>query len=199
MFFMGKKLKARGQDVKLSPLEFMILLKVYEADPVGISGYDLISDLTSTFAGMWVAQSGTIYPLLSRMQEKRLLVAADVKSELGPVKKVFKLTPLSREIIEPMILDNFEPELQFFGNYLDFACRMLGKLKEKQAISVVNVDQARQALVLFGSRLDAVQEQLDGIARRGDAATAGCCASCKQPVDASARFCPACGLPTGPR
>ena len=197
MFFMGKKLKAPGMDIKLSPLEFMILLKVYESDPVGISGYDLIADLTSTFAGMWVAQSGTIYPLLSRMQDKRLLSVSNVKSEIGPAKKVFKLTPLAYEIIEPMILDNFEPELQFFGNYLDFTCRMMAKLKHKNAISDVNIVQVRNALGLFSVRTRAVQESIEDALAKDPADQGPACKACQEPHSKGARFCPGCGAPVG--
>nr|MDO8110571.1 helix-turn-helix transcriptional regulator [Candidatus Sigynarchaeota archaeon] len=190
---MGKKLKARGQDIKLSPLEFMILLKVYEADPIGISGYDIIADLTQTFAGMWVAQSGTVYPLLSRMQEKNLIVPFDVRSELGPAKKAFKMTDLSREVIEAMIVDNFDPELRFFGNYLDFVCRMMDKLKRKNVASVINYEQVKVGLDLFSTRVKDIQQKLGEYMARDKNGNGRACTVCGEVIDREARFCPKCG------
>ena len=190
---MGKKLVARGRDIKLSPLEFMILLKVYEADPVGISGYDIISDLTQTFAGMWVAQSGTIYPLLSRMAEKELIVSADVKSELGPAKKAFKMTDLSREVIEAMIIDNFDPELRFFANYVEFVLKMMNKLKMKNISSAINFEQVKAGLELFSARLKDMLGNLTKYMTDIKEASARKCDSCGETIDRESRFCPSCG------
>jgi DNA-binding PadR family transcriptional regulator len=194
MFFMGKKLVARGRDIKLSPLEFMILLKVYDADPVGISGYDIISDLTQTFAGMWVAQSGTVYPLLSRLQEKDLIISADVKSELGPAKKAFKMTDLSREVIEAMIIDNFDPELRFFANYVEFVLKMMNKLKKKNISSAINFEQVKAGLELFSARLKDMMGNLAKYMFDIKEASARKCDSCGETIDHDARFCPSCGI-----
>lgn len=190
---MGKKLVARGRDIKLSPLEFMILLKVYDADPVGISGYDIIADLTQTFAGMWVAQSGTIYPLLSRMQEKELIVSVDVKSELGPAKKAFKMTDLSREVIEAMIIDNFDPELRFFANYLEFVLKMMNKLKQKNITSAINFEQVKAGLELFSAKLKDMMGNLTKYMADIKVASERKCEECGESIISDARFCPNCG------
>jgi len=195
MFFMGKKLVARGRDIKLSPLEFMILLKVYDSDPVGVSGYDIISDLTSTFAGMWVAQSGTIYPLLSRMAEKELIVSVDVKSELGPAKKAFRMTDLSREVIEAMIIDNFDPELRFFANYLEFVLKMMNKLKRKNITSAINFEQVKAGLELFSARMKDMMANLAKYMSDDKEAKNLKCVECGEFIDRDARFCPSCGTP----
>ena len=191
---MGKKLVARGRDIKLSPLEFMILLKVYDSDPVGISGYDIISDLTQTFAGMWVAQSGTIYPLLSRMAEKELIVSVDVKSELGPAKKAFKMTDLSREVIEVMIIDNFDPELRFFANYVEFVLKMMNKLKKKNISSAINFEQVKAGLDLFSARLKDAMGNLVKYMADDKETSARKCGECGEIIARDARFCPSCGI-----
>ncbi len=195
MFFLGKKLKVRGSDkeVNLSPLEFMILLKVYEADPVGISGYDIINELTATFAGMWVAQSGTVYPLLSRMQDRGLVTSVDMKSELGPTKKVYKITLEAKDIIELLIIDNFQPELQFFGNYLEFVMKLMFKLKRKESISAINFEQVRAGLDLFAAHLQETQAGLGEFMSTELAGKGLKCPTCGEPVDRGARFCPRCG------
>ena len=188
MFFLGKKLQKKG--IKLSPLEFMILLKIYEGDNVGISGYDLMSELTITFAGMWSAKSGTIYPLLNRMREKELIIAKDVKSEIGPAKKVFSLTELSKALIEEIILDNFEPELRFFSNYLDFVSRMIMKLSERHSIGPINLQQVKSALELFSTHVNEIDLNLCDFMNINKVN----CENCGTEVDKLvARFCPKCG------
>ncbi|MBN2150890.1 MAG: helix-turn-helix transcriptional regulator [Candidatus Lokiarchaeota archaeon] len=192
---MGKKLIVKGKNVKLSPLEFMILLKVYQADPVGISGYDLINDLNRTFAGLWVPQSGTIYPLLSRMQSDKYIVGEEQKSELGPAKKVFRLTDFSRSFIEVMLLDNFEPELTFFSNYLDFIVEMMIKVRKKDPASGINFPQVKLAIEHFATHVQDTLKKVEGFAAELEGGGYPPCRKCGAVVDRSARFCPACGNP----
>jgi DNA-binding PadR family transcriptional regulator len=190
---MGKKLKIKGQDVKLSPLEFMILLKVYQADPVGISGYDLINDLNKTFAGMWTPQSGTIYPLLSRMQGDKYIVGEEQKSELGPAKKVFRLTEFSRSFIEVMLLENFEPELTFFGNYLDFITEMMMKVRKKDPESGINFPQVRLAIDHFATHVQDTRRKVDEFMSGFANGSYPPCKKCGTGIDRDAKFCPSCG------
>jgi DNA-binding PadR family transcriptional regulator len=195
MFFMGKKLKIKGQDVKLSPLEFMILLKVYQADPVGISGYDLINDLNKTFAGMWTPQSGTIYPLLSRMQGDKYIVGEEQKSELGPAKKVFRLTDFSRSFIEVMLLENFEPELTFFGNYLDFITEMMMKVRKKDPESGINFPQVKLAIEHFTTHVQDTLKKVEDFSADISNGKYPPCKKCGAMIDRDSRFCPTCGNP----
>jgi DNA-binding PadR family transcriptional regulator len=195
MFFMGKKLKIKGQDVKLSPLEFMILLKVYQADPVGISGYDLINDLNKTFAGMWTPQSGTIYPLLSRMQGDKYIVGQEQKSELGPAKKVFQLTDFSRSFIEVMLLENFEPELTFFGNYLDFITEMMMKVRKKDPASGINFSQVKLAIEHFATHVQDTFQKIGDFTADITNGKYPPCKKCGATFERDARFCPSCGNP----
>ena len=95
---------------------------------------------------MWTPQSGTIYPLLSRMQGDKYIVGEEKKSELGPAKKVFQLTEFSRSFIEVMLLENFEPELTFFGNYLEFITDMMMKLRKKDPESGISFPQVKRNL-----------------------------------------------------
>ena len=190
MFFMGKKLHSRKVDIKLTPLEYMILLKTYEKDPVGISGYDLINGLTNTFAAIWSAKSGTIYPLLSRMQKKDLIIAKEEKSELGPAKKVLKITDRSKLIIEEMILSNFRPELSFFSNYLEFICNILIQLKEKHKITEAQLIRSKKGLELFSANLNRIQEKLEFALDEVFIS----CSNCDAKIVGNAKFCPNCGM-----
>ncbi|MEX2682714.1 MAG: helix-turn-helix transcriptional regulator [Candidatus Sigynarchaeota archaeon] len=190
---MGKKLKIKGVDVKLSPLEFMILLKVYQADPIGISGYDLINDLNKTFAGMWTPQSGTIYPLLSRMQGEKYIEGQEQKSALGPAKKVFRLTDFSRGFIEVMLLENFEPELIFFGNYLDFIAEMMIKVRMKDPASGINFPKIKLAIEHFSTHIRDTLKKVEDFSTNVASGNYPPCKNCGAVIARESRFCPSCG------
>ncbi|MHA1679987.1 MAG: helix-turn-helix transcriptional regulator [Promethearchaeota archaeon] len=198
MFFLGKKLSPKGFAIKLSPLEFMILLRAYQADNVGISGYDLISELNRAAFGLWTAKSGTIYPILTRMKEKELISIAEMKSELGPTKKVYKVTELAMEIIESIVMENFKPELDFFGNYLEFVIQTLMKITMKVENPPVNLDEVQNALSLFTATLGNMQgritEEMENKKKLEgeDYACKQCGNVVSNPV---AKFCPNCGSP----
>ncbi|MFX1324911.1 MAG: PadR family transcriptional regulator, partial [Promethearchaeota archaeon] len=74
------------QKNKLTPLEFTIIETIFNSKQ--LSGYDLIRNLNRHFAGTWEAQSGTIYPILSKLERNGFLSAQKVKSPIGPLRKV---------------------------------------------------------------------------------------------------------------
>ncbi|MFX1276190.1 MAG: helix-turn-helix transcriptional regulator [Promethearchaeota archaeon] len=102
---------------KLTPLEFTILEYIIKY-PNGISGYDLIDALNEHFAGTWEAQSGTIYPLLSKLKHDGFLMAKNVKSPIGPIKKVYSLTEVGKTIIETKINVKFVEQIKFTENFI---------------------------------------------------------------------------------
>ena len=66
---------------KLTPLEFTIIESIFNSKQ--LSGYDLIRNLNRHFAGTWEAQSGTIYPMLSKLEKDGFLKAQKVKSPIA--------------------------------------------------------------------------------------------------------------------
>ncbi|MHA1793722.1 MAG: helix-turn-helix transcriptional regulator [Promethearchaeota archaeon] len=204
---MGKKLQMKGTSTKLTPLEFMILLRIYESGKVGISGYDIIKELNRSAVGLWTATSGTIYPILSKMKDKRLLNIIEVKSEIGPAKKVYKITKNSKKVVETMLLDNFEPELSFFSNYLDFVLKSIILISKRDRLSTVDLEHFLSALELFSVHIKKVKNKLkdylddlsldadDAVISRGIVK----CPSCGQEIlDPNARYCSKCGHPMEP-
>ncbi len=101
---------------KLTPLEFTILELIIKY-PNGISGYDLMDALNKHFAGTWEAQSGTIYPLLSKLKSNGFLKGKNVKSPIGPVKKVYSLTEIGKMIIETKVNLKCIEQLKFIENF----------------------------------------------------------------------------------
>ncbi len=100
MFWLGKSIQTDGEtDVRcLSPIEFLVLVdfrsrELRNRENVGQYGYELIQELNDLFAGSWEAKSGTIYPILTKLDKDKHFLMEDVKqSQLGPVKKIYILT-----------------------------------------------------------------------------------------------------------
>jgi len=101
---------------KLTPLEFTILETVFNCRE--LAGYDLILNLNKHFAGTWEAQSGTIYPILSKLKRDGFLDSRSVKSPIGPIRKVYSLTEAGKHILKTKVYKNFEDQLKFMGNFL---------------------------------------------------------------------------------
>ncbi|MHA1672854.1 MAG: PadR family transcriptional regulator [Promethearchaeota archaeon] len=150
MFWLGKSIKIdppKGSDaekkkkkdrINLSPLEVLILAQLRSreirnnGDPVGQYGYEMITDLNKLFAGSWEAKSGTIYPILSKLKSKKgMIVDSRMKSPLGPVKKVYKLTELGRKSIDQIITSNFEGDLDFILQFLNIMAPFLSTVSEE--------------------------------------------------------------------
>lgn len=101
---------------KLTPLEFTIIETIFNYQM--ISGYDLIKVLNEHFAGTWEAQSGTIYPILSKLKSDGFLKISQVKSPIGPIKKVYSLTKIGEELLKVKVNKNFHDQLKFVENFL---------------------------------------------------------------------------------
>ena len=101
---------------RLTPLEFTIIESIFNRKK--ISGYDLIRILNEHFAGTWKAQSGTIYPILSKLKKYGFLKIERVKSDIGPIKKVYSLTKAGEELLKVKVNKNFQDQLNFIENFL---------------------------------------------------------------------------------
>ncbi len=111
-----QKVLADLKKSKLTPLEFTILENIFNNKE--LSGYDLIQNLNKHFAGLWIAHSGTIYPILSKLKRNGFLRTKPVKSELGPLKKVYYLTESGESILKLKINKNFGDQINFVENFL---------------------------------------------------------------------------------
>lgn len=101
---------------RLTPLEFTIIEHIFNNQI--ISGYDLIRVLNEHFAGTWEAQSGTIYPLLSNLKRDGFLKVKTVKTQVGPLRKVYSLSEAGEEILKVKVNKNFLDQLNFVRNVL---------------------------------------------------------------------------------
>lgn len=138
MFWLGKSINLNDGEGKIgvSPIEYIILAHLRRRElnnkdkdePLGQYGNELIKDLNSIFKGSWRAQSGTIYPMLSKLvTKKNLLISEKKKTELGPRKKVYTLNDNGRDLIDSIVRENFKSDEFFIEKYLE----LLEPFKEK--------------------------------------------------------------------
>lgn len=176
MFWLGKSISPpRGPKISVSPIEYIILLHLRRREllnkkKLGQYGKELIDELNELFAGSWKAKSGTIYPILSKLdREKELLVGEKKKSPLGPRKKVYSLTDEGRALIDQIIRENLESDEQFMENY----DKLLEPFRE----------MVEEAGVEIAEDPDDVDETVFKVT----------CNSCGNEIPYNAKFCPNCG------
>ncbi|MFX1488600.1 MAG: helix-turn-helix transcriptional regulator [Promethearchaeota archaeon] len=104
------------QKSKLTPLEFTIIETIFNSKQ--LSGYDLIKNLNRHFAGTWEAQSGTIYPILTKLEKDGFLKAKKVKSPIGPLRKLYSLTEAGTALLKHSVNKNYLDQLKFIENFL---------------------------------------------------------------------------------
>ena len=166
---------------KLTPLEFTIIESIFQAHE--ISGYDLIQKLDAHFAGTWKANSGTVYPILSKLKHGGFLNIRSIKSPIGPLKKVYSLTEAGEEILKRKVNVNFSNQIKFVENFLTELASIFiesfdDKFKKEETKNV----------------LDTLQEMFDRVLQKVSTGRVLKCPSCDVAIDnIQATFCPHCG------
>ncbi|MFX1238537.1 MAG: helix-turn-helix transcriptional regulator [Promethearchaeota archaeon] len=168
---------------KLTPLEFTIIENIFNCRE--ISGYDLIKNLDEHFAGTWKARSGTIYPILSKLKKNGFLSIRDVKSPIGPIKKVYSLTKAGEELLKKKVKDNFAKQLDFIENFLvDFASIYINSFSEEKKPEKIELVQGL------------IEKIFTNVNKKFPLANIviNNCLKCGNPVDRkNATFCSYCG------
>lgn len=168
---------------KITPLEFTIIKAIFNSKE--LSGYDLILNLNTHFAGTWTAQSGTIYPLLSKLKKEGFLKSRAVKSPIGPVKTVYSLTEAGARILTKKVNENFEDQINFIANFL----------LDLSSIYIQSYPKAERNL-----RIDEVINLLEQTFEKikGDIphtfSFKNLCLECGAEVAKQASYCPNCGV-----
>ncbi|MFX1395211.1 MAG: helix-turn-helix transcriptional regulator [Promethearchaeota archaeon] len=172
---------------KLTPLEFTILEFIFNNKE--LTGYTLIQKLNEHFAGTWTAQSGTIYPILSKLKHKGYLKTKEVKSEIGPLKKVYFLTESGERILKVKVNRNFKDQIKFIENFLiELTSIYIHSLSEKAEEKEIDerIDEVHELLKkLFGRVIKGIPLKM------GIQIT---CPECNAELDQrDAVYCPFCG------
>jgi DNA-binding PadR family transcriptional regulator len=179
----GEKQKKK---INLSPIEVLILTQLRSrelrnnGEPVGQYGYEMIQQLNELFAGSWKAKSGTIYPILSKLEGGKKLITGERKqSPLGPVKRVYILEELGRKCIDYIIYERFEGDIEFVMRYLNLLTPFLVRqdnitnsdkiFKKMMSIPVKSIRIAKEEAItevdddLRKKKLESIKNQLEQI------------------------------------
>jgi len=175
---------------KLTPLEFTILEHIFNNKE--ISGYSLILNLNKHFAGTWEAQSGTIYPILSKLTENGFLKSKTIKSPIGPLRTLYSLTEAGENILKMKVNNNFLAQIKFIENFLiELSKIYIDSFPEEDRKEKIGVIQN-----LLDDSLHEVKEFLDSAFKAVHSISKfkTICPECKAELDREgASFCPYCG------
>ena len=172
---------------KLTPLEFTILESIYNSKD--ISGYDLIQNLNRHFAGTWKAHSGTIYPILSKLKRNGFLNYKDVKSPIGPLKKLHFITKAGESILKIKVNKNFLDQIKFVENFLiELASIYIHSFSEEE-IELDVKERVIEVQKILRNTFDSVINSIPSTV-----AFKTLCPECKMEIDRnSASYCFYCG------
>ncbi|MHA1239185.1 MAG: helix-turn-helix transcriptional regulator [Promethearchaeota archaeon] len=167
---------------KLTPLEFTILETVFNC--MELAGYDLILNLNKHFAGTWEAQSGTIYPILSKLKRDGFLKVKSVKSPVGPIRKVYSLSEAGEEILKVKVNKNFLDQLNFVRNVLI----ELSSIYIQSYPIAEKEEKIKEVQNLIKKNLDIVIEAIPSTLKQKRK-----CEQCGNEIKQTASFCSSCG------
>ncbi len=81
-------------------LQLLIMKFIYEKPSYG---YDLIKKIGEISNNSMIIKSGTMYTTLRRMEKSGFIKSVWKKSEAGPSKRLYELTPIGKEFLKNML------------------------------------------------------------------------------------------------
>jgi DNA-binding PadR family transcriptional regulator len=167
---------------KLTPLEFTIIGTIFNSQE--LSGYDLMINLNKQFAGTWEAQSGTIYPILRKLEKNGFLNGKKVRSPIGPLRKVYSLTKAGEELLKYKVNKNYLDQLKFTENFLvELSSVYIHSFSEEEQEEIIT--EIRKVLQeMFENVMKNIPPTLEFKAK---------CQVCGAEISREAKFCPSCG------
>jgi len=181
-FKIKEELLSTLQKSKLTPLEFTIIESIFNSKH--LSGYDLIRNLNRHFAGTWEAQSGTIYPILSKLEKDGFLKAEKVKSPIGPLRKVYSLTEAGEELLKYKVNKNYLDQLKFIENFLI-------ELSSIYIHSFPEAEKEKRIEEIRGLLKNSLENVMENIPATLDSKTL--CNQCGTEIGREVVYCPTCG------
>jgi len=172
---------------KLTPLEFTIIEVIFNSN--ALSGYDIIQTLNKHFAGTWKAKSGTVYPILSKLERNGFLKSKMVKSPIGPIRKVYTLTEAGEEILKLKVNKNFAEQLKFLENFIIELASIYVKSYPKQERSSI-IEEVQTTL---NESFDRIKDSIPSTLR-----FKAKCTNCGNEIGRKVAYCPFCGTQLAP-
>ncbi len=172
---------------KLTPLEFTIIEVIFNSN--ALSGYDIIQTLNKHFAGTWKARSGTIYPIVSKLERNGFLKSKMVKSPIGPIRKIYSLTDAGEEILKLKVNKNFLDQLKFLENFII----ELASIYVKSHIKQVRKKIINDVLTTLNESFERIKDSIPSTLR-----FKAKCTSCGNEIGRKVAYCPFCGTQLAP-
>jgi PadR family transcriptional regulator PadR len=172
---------------KLTPLEFTIIEVIFNSN--ALSGYDIIQTLNKHFAGTWKARSGTVYPILSKLERNGFLNSKMVKSPIGPIRKIYSLTDAGEELLKLKVNKNYADQLKFLENFIIELSSIYVKSYPKEVRKEI-IDEVQTTLNEAFERIKgSIPSTLRFKAK---------CRSCGIEIGRKVAYCPFCGTQLAP-
>jgi DNA-binding PadR family transcriptional regulator len=114
----GKRRDYKGS--KISPMQMVILMILTERP---MYGYEVLKELRDRFEGVWIPQTGSIYPALKRLAESGL-----VRSEQREGTDYYALTDEGVEWVQE-ILRHAPRDVKLLSKYLELLGQTAGRLR----------------------------------------------------------------------
>jgi PadR family transcriptional regulator PadR len=172
---------------KLTPLEFTIIEIIFNSE--ALSGYDLIQTLNKHFAGTWEAKSGTIYPILSKLQRNGYLNSKTVKSPIGPLRKLYTLTHEGEALLKLKVNRNYSEQLLLIENFIVELSSIFIKSYPKEDRQEV-IEEVEATLTKCFERIkESIPSTLKFKAK---------CSNCGAEIGRKVAYCPHCGNQLSP-
>jgi len=172
---------------KLTPLEFTIIEVTFNSN--ALSGYDIIQTLNKHFAGTWKARSGTVYPILSKLERNGFLNSKMVKSPIGPIRKIYSLTDAGEELLKLKVNKNYADQLKFLENFIIELSSIYVKSYPKEVRKEI-IDEVQTTLNEAFERIKgSIPSTLRFKAK---------CTSCGIEIGRKVAYCPFCGTQLAP-
>ncbi|MFO7837486.1 MAG: PadR family transcriptional regulator [Candidatus Thorarchaeota archaeon] len=94
------------------------ILAIVRNNQDGIHGYGIAKELNQRTDSVLKVKDGTLYPILHRLRNERLLNVHTEKSDAGPKRKVYVLTAEGDRVLRAMnvILDEMMAKLELLRN-----------------------------------------------------------------------------------
>ncbi len=172
---------------KLTPLEFTIIEVIFNSN--ALSGYDIIQTLNKHFAGTWKARSGTVYPIVSKLERNGFLNSKMVKSPIGPIRKIYTLTDAGEELLKLKVNKNYADQLKFLENFIIELSSIYVKSYPKEVRKEI-IDEVQTTLNEAFERIKgSIPSTLRFKAK---------CTSCGIEIGRKVAYCPFCGTQLAP-
>jgi PadR family transcriptional regulator PadR len=168
---------------KLTPLEFTIVEVIFNSQ--ALSGYDLMQALNKHFAGTWEAKSGTIYPILSKLEKNGFLKSKMVKSPIGPLRKLYTLTKAGEELLKLKVNKNYSDQLLLIENFVIELSSIYIKSHPKEDRKEIIAEVQESLVKTFDKIKDSIPSTLKFKTR---------CSNCGSEIGRKVIYCPFCGV-----